>query len=226
MKDLIDWYGEYTTPPSPPIQRSQLARQNSSSTTTSSPIAQSSGIEKGQGRRLTPFNSDSNPFANFGKFGVDGGLMGEPLEMLNRRGGGERGERGVGGRNKNEESKDLAPHLMRNKLGGGGLRDDVVPPWASSRDSESTTAKRGDNLNGRALSNNNNRLGTGERSSLRNNGGGGLEGSSGLNGKERDRRGVTTAADEGGWRSVGTTREGELITSVSFASLPSLLSFN
>lgn len=214
MKELSEWYGEYSTPPSPPIQRSQLSssRQNSSSA-----VPQSSSVNalnSSSHRRLTPFNSDANPFANFGRFGVDGGLMGEPLEMPRRRGGKngppgiDTGESlgGAGG-----GGKDLAPHLQlggggaRKALQGGGVRDDVVPPWASEG------ASKRDNHSKEERTYRSSASRSGESPSLEPrrtprglNGNGGLGGESTPNGK--DRRGLGPA-DEGGWRSVGTTRE-------------------
>lgn len=200
-------FREYTTPPSPPIQRSQLSsssRQNSSST-----VPQSTG-----GRRLTPFNSDSNPFANFGRFGVDGGLLGEPIEMPRRRGGGgnklqqdttsEISGGGGGG-------KDLAPHLLQQPGRGGGSKrggeDHLVPPWASSNNNNNVS--REERINNRRNLNGDSPLLEPRRLNNRNGDtlGGGMNG----NGKDsNNRRGGLALADEGGWRSVGTTREGKV----------------
>ncbi|GAA5915194.1 uncharacterized protein JCM6883_001761 [Sporobolomyces salmoneus] len=196
MKELSEWYGDYTTPPSPPIQRSQLSssRANSNSTAPQS-TSSSSG---GNNRRLTPFNSDSNPFANFGRFGVDGGLIGEPLEMPRRRGGKmnnnfEGGGGGGGGDSSlGAAGKDLAPHLRK-----GGVRDDAVPPWASENSKRDQFLK--EERNNRSMRNGANGNGELEPRRRRTE-----NGDVALNGK--DRRGLGPA-DEGGWRSVGTTRE-------------------
>ncbi|GAA5879535.1 hypothetical protein JCM16303_003239 [Sporobolomyces ruberrimus] len=213
MKELSEWYGEYSTPPSPPIQRSQLSstsRQNSSSVV---PQSTTTGGRDGGGggnhRRLTPFNSDSNPFANFGRFGVDGGLMGEPLEMPRRRGGGGKSTGGEDG------GKDLAPHLQQ--ISGGGspamsnrkTKEDGTTsgalPWSTSGDSKRDSFLKEERNNRSGLTSTRGNTGNGEIEPRRRGGGlgNGVESSST---SAKDRRGLGPA-DEGGWRSVGTTRE-------------------
>ncbi|GAA5932125.1 uncharacterized protein JCM15063_001127 [Sporobolomyces koalae] len=199
MKELSEWYGEYTTPPSPPVQRSQLpARQSSSHA-----VPQSSA--SGNSRRLTPFVSDSNPFANFGRFGVDGGLIGEPLEMPRRRGGRNAisaAGAGAGGGEAAPDGKDLAPHLQSTGKKGNRERDDgALPPWAEG----TTTSKRDtffkEERNTRSTLNRNGNL-TGANSETRRRG----DRTEVSTIERKDRRGLGPA-DEGGWRSVGTTRE-------------------
>ncbi|GAA5949231.1 hypothetical protein JCM3765_003338 [Sporobolomyces pararoseus] len=204
MKELSEWYGEYTTPPSPPIQRSQLSssRQNSSSA-----VPQTNSGGGGGGRRLTPFNSDSNPFANFGRFGVDGGLLGEPIEMPRRRGNKLQSQQdGAAGETTPGGGKDLAPHLLQQQR-GIKRGDDIVPPWASSNNGgEGTPSKRDQFLREERSNRRNGDSPSLEPRRLNNRNGDNLGGMNG-NGKDSGRRGGLGQADEGGWRSVGTTRE-------------------
>lgn len=215
---------EYTTPPSPPIQRSHLPRGNSSNQIQQSTTERGDrgDRDRGAGRRLAPFTSE-NPFANFGRFGVDGGL-GEPLELPRRsRKGGELTGGGSGGGGE----KDLAPHLQQLIGGGGGGKKGKdnegggTSPWSDSttRDARerrenffreererSERSKNATAVRGGALAGNGNGRSEVEGERRR--------GATGLNGREtgdaserKDRRGLGPA-DEGGWRSVGTTREG------------------
>ena len=173
---------------------------------------------------MAPFTSE-NPFANFGRFGVDGGL-GEPLELPRRsRKGGEL----TGGASGGGGEKDLAPHLQQLIGGGGGGKKGKdnegggTSPWSdgTTRDARerrenffreererSERSKNATNVRGGALAGNGNGRSEVEGDRRR--------GVTGLNGREtgdaserKDRRGLGPA-DEGGWRSVGTTREGEL----------------
>ncbi|GAA6013019.1 hypothetical protein JCM11491_000939 [Sporobolomyces phaffii] len=203
MKELSEWYGEYSTPPSPPVQRSQLS---SSRTNSSSAVPQSSSGSNNSNsnhRRLTPFNSDSNPFANFGRFGVDGGLIGEPLEMPRRRGGAKQMANGAAGAE--EAGKDLAPHLQM--AAGGprkGAKDDsggtALPPWASEASKREQFLK--EERHNRSIRNPPGGASNGELEPRRRAAGGGLNGDA----TAKDKRNLGPA-DEGGWRSVGSTRE-------------------
>ncbi|BGP34495.1 hypothetical protein JCM10296v2_006316 [Rhodotorula toruloides] len=178
MKELSEWHGDFNAPPSPPQQRHSLP---------SRPADQS---HSERNRRLN--NIDSSPFANFGRFGVDGGL-GSELESGNRR---------RGGRSANslaEGDRDQAPHL-----GGGSGRDRRGEP-------SSPTKERGFGLL--------NERERGDRLKTRN-GRGEIDGK-GENDRDFRRREVDAAPgqsrrdlrrgvgpeDEGGWRNVGMSRE-------------------
>ncbi|GAA5869061.1 hypothetical protein JCM1840_000456 [Sporobolomyces johnsonii] len=173
MKDLAEWYGEYLEPPSPPSQRHHLPSRPPQSSSTPS-------------RR--PFNNPDNPFANFGRFGVDGGL-GEALELTSNT-------------RRNTHHKDLAPHLGGGRRGKGenGEALEGSSPTKERGGFFSNERERSERM--RATRNGEGRETIGDREKRR-------DGELGRNGGEKDRkdrRGLGPA-DEGGWRSVGTTRE-------------------
>ncbi|GAA6064202.1 hypothetical protein JCM10212_004205 [Sporobolomyces blumeae] len=218
MKPLSEWYGEYTTPPSPPVQRPHLPSTPSASRLGSN-SSSSTSTSTGNRRALAPFTSSENPFANFGRFGVDGGL-GEPLELPGRRRNGQASAlsgRAAGGRDgagggggTGDPEKDLAPHLVGT--GSRRAQKDSDAGWSDSpaKDRRDQFFKEERTARG---------LGSSAR-----NGGDALDASSGRRGRanggirdglgeaeagtpaRKDRRGLGPA-DEGGWRSVGTTRE-------------------
>ena len=173
-------YSEVLPPPSPPQARASLNARSSHGERANS---------ERSSRRLHA--ADSSPFANFGRFGVDGGLSGEADAASTRN---RRGAKGAfAAASSSEHDKDTAPHLL-------------------SRD---RNADRGDRLRSR----------TGLDDTPRRNAGGGAEmtesgrrrgldaGGSSWDAPEsqskRDARRGLGPADEGGWRNVGMTREGE-----------------
>ncbi|GAA6018932.1 hypothetical protein JCM10207_009205 [Rhodosporidiobolus poonsookiae] len=184
MKELAEWYGEYTAPPSPPTQRHGLPSRPSHN-----------GTDRGE--RSTPsrrpLQTDaSNPFTNFGRFGVDGGLA---LEGDGLSGGRRRGERG-----ERSHDKDLAPHL--GGIGRGmGLRGDRDRDRDRERDRD-RGERNGEGRRGGERDD--------ERRGPRNGGLGELErrkeSDLGALSKKDMRRGIGPA-DEGGWRNVGLSRE-------------------
>jgi hypothetical protein len=141
--------------------------------------------------------------------------MGEPLEMPRRRGGGGKSTGGEDG------GKDLAPHLQQ--ISGGGspamsnrkTKEDGTTsgalPWSTSGDSKRDSFLKEERNNRSGLTSTRGNTGNGEIEPRRRGGGlgNGVESSST---SAKDRRGLGPA-DEGGWRSVGTTREGESLLS-------------
>lgn len=174
---------EVLPPPSPPQARASLNARSSHGERANS---------ERSSRRLHA--ADSSPFANFGRFGVDGGLSGEADAASTRN---RRGAKGAfaAAASSGEHDKDTAPHLL-------------------SRD---RNAERGDRLRSR----------TGLDETPRRNAGGGGGGETTESGRrrgldaggssrdapesqsKRDARRGLGPADEGGWRNVGMTREGE-----------------
>ncbi|GAA5820759.1 hypothetical protein JCM3770_005958 [Rhodotorula araucariae] len=197
MKELAEWHGEFADPPSPPVpQRLGL------------PSRPSERSERGTPRRLPADSSNASPFANFGRFGVDGGLGDGSLEGPGAATARRRGARGAD----REVDKDVAPHLRGAAAGASSGAAGSGEPGPGS-----PTKERG----GFALANERERGERGERTKGR----GGVAAEGGLaRGGERElrrrdeaelaaglskrdmRRGVGPA-DEGGWRNVGMSRE-------------------
>ncbi|KAK4046616.1 hypothetical protein OIO90_006485 [Microbotryomycetes sp. JL221] len=74
MRDLSDWYGEYTQPPASPPTRARDMHHN-----TQHPSGRHSRRDGTIDSSTSPSSHSatrSNPFTNFGRFGVDGGLEG------------------------------------------------------------------------------------------------------------------------------------------------------
>ncbi|GAA5837321.1 hypothetical protein JCM11251_004966 [Rhodosporidiobolus azoricus] len=220
MKELAEWYGEFTEPPSPPPQRHGLLSRPSHT-----------GSERDRGERGTPSRrplqtDPSNPFTNFGRFGVDGGLGGALEEGLGSSGRRRRGERGA------DDNKEMPPHLggsrgsglrgERNGLGRGEREEGGTSPTRerssfltdrfaelrSGADRERRNTRNGaerDREGGRS----NGLGGEPERRKLSGDGAASvastLDPLSGASRKEM-RRGIGPA-DEGGWRNVGLSRE-------------------
>ncbi|GAA5973193.1 hypothetical protein JCM11641_006315 [Rhodosporidiobolus odoratus] len=213
MKDFADWYGEFTDPPSPTLQRHAL------------PSRPSDRNDRTPSRR--PLQTDSsNPFTNFGRFGVDGGVALEEIgggasggrRRADRRSDGNGGGLGEGG-------KELPPHLG----GGGGARlgrgtrgEEKTGRFDEPGTSPTESNKRGGFFSERERERGGERRGAGER---KNNGLSGIERAMGEIERERRRGGESAAAgelggasrkdmrrgigpaDEGGWRNVGLSRE-------------------
>ncbi|GJN93514.1 hypothetical protein Rhopal_006571-T1 [Rhodotorula paludigena] len=187
MKEFEDWHGEFFEPPSPPApQRHGLPSRNSE---------RSERGERSTPRRLHG-DAANSPFANFGRFGVDGGLGDGSLEPRRR---GLRSARDAA----DSADKDLAPHLR-----GAGERGSLRDRGAAGEPSSPTKEQRGFAFGSEREH--------GERGKLRN-GDRELGSRRGEPDRRRDeiesgvskrdiRRGLGPA-DEGGWRNVGMTRE-------------------
>ncbi|GAA5864359.1 hypothetical protein JCM8547_005795 [Rhodosporidiobolus lusitaniae] len=215
MKELSEWYGEFTEPPSPPQPRHHLP---------SRPSDRSERSERGTPSRRPLQTDSSNPFTNFGRFGLGEAIEGDSGDR--RRRGGERGERKGEGRN-GDEGKDLAPHLgggrrrdRENGEGGGGTSPtrergaffESRRGERGERDRDGGRRDRGDRERGegrdrggmttmeRALANEMER-----RKEAGITGAAGL-GELGSSSRKEMRRGIGPA-DEGGWRNVGLSRE-------------------
>ncbi|BGP50750.1 hypothetical protein JCM10450v2_006676 [Rhodotorula kratochvilovae] len=183
MKEFAEWHGEFTDPPSPPIpQRHGL------------PSRPSDRSERGTPRRLPADSSNASPFANFGRFGVDGGLGDGSLEGAGAR---RRGARGAD----READKDTAPHL---RSGGGSTRERGEPGSPTKERAAFALAnerERGERIKGRVGAESAPARG-GERELRRRDEVDALTGLS-----KRDLRRGVGPADEGGWRNVGMSRE-------------------
>ncbi|GAA5984999.1 hypothetical protein JCM10908_002483 [Rhodotorula pacifica] len=189
MKELSEWHGEVLPPPSPPQSRSSLNSRT--------PHGDRANSERSS-RRLHA--ADSSPFANFGRFGVDGGLTGDAdaASARNRR------AKGAFAALSSDNDKDTAPHLLGRDRERSGAASSSLH---SERD-------RGDRLRSRNGHDDTPRRNNGEGGGR----GGELEpgrrrgaGASSLEALEaqtkRDTRRGLGPADEGGWRNVGMTRE-------------------
>lgn len=183
---------EVLPPPSPPQPRTSLPSRAHGERSNSDRTS----------RRLQ--HAESSPFANFGRFGVDGGLSGE-LEGAGARNRRTRGLAGAGtvgsaaaAAANGEVDKDAAPHLLgRDRSGAAALHSE---------------RERGERLRARGEREDGGRSGglTGEADSNRRRGGAGSSSLDALEGQtKRDTRRGNGPADEGGWRNVGMTREGK-----------------
>ncbi|GAA5892219.1 hypothetical protein JCM6882_003614 [Rhodosporidiobolus microsporus] len=215
MKELAEWYGEFTDPPSPPPQRHGLPSRPSHT-----------GSERGTPSRRALQNDPSNPFTNFGRFGVDGGLGGALEDGLGSSAGRRRRGEKVG------DDKDLAPHLGGSRsgllrgserTGGRGDRDeggtsptkerssflsDRFAELRSGGDRERRNGRNGERERDGGVGRSSG-LGDPERRKLSGDGAASaaaaLDPLGGASRKEM-RRGIGPA-DEGGWRNVGLSRE-------------------
>ncbi|BGP00510.1 hypothetical protein NBRC10513v2_006314 [Rhodotorula toruloides] len=178
MKELSEWHGDFNAPPSPPQQRYGL------------PSRPSDRTHSERNRRLN--NIDSSAFANFGRFGVDGGLGGE-IESGNRRRGGR------GGNSLAEGDRDQAPHL-----GGGSGRDRRGEPSSPTKERGFgllSERERGDRLKTRNGRGEIDGKGENDRDFRR------REVDAAPGQSRRDLRRGVGPEDEGGWRNVGMSRE-------------------
>ncbi|GAA5867614.1 hypothetical protein JCM3774_001529 [Rhodotorula dairenensis] len=183
MKELSEWYGEVLPPPSPPQSRGSLNARSPHGD-------RSANLNSDRSSRRLLHAADSSPFANFGRFGVDGGLTGDALDAAHGRNA--RRVKGAFAALSSDNDKDTAPHLQgraASASGGGGGGD---------RPARSRNGLEGD------LSRRN---AAGELDTPRRRGGA----SSSLEALEsqskRDARRGLGPTDEGGWRNVGMTRE-------------------
>ncbi|SCV74909.1 BQ2448_7938 [Microbotryum intermedium] len=183
MKPLSEWYGEYQDPPSSPPTRARDAPASGAGGASSRAHnngSSSSNHTSNPGSNLS--GGRPNPFANFGRFGVDGGLdPGEVAGFLATK-----SSSGVA----DKRSRDGVPHLQRDGVGPGG-RAGARRGEASI---ESTSPTKSSAFTNDRLRASTRAGGADERN--------GALGSSILGRREeqkKDRR----APDEGGWRSVG-----------------------
>ncbi|KPV73879.1 uncharacterized protein RHOBADRAFT_54470 [Rhodotorula graminis WP1] len=182
MKDLADWHGDFADPPSPPTQQRHGL-----------PARTSDRADRAPARRLHNDASNSSPFANFGRFGVDGGL-GEALESGSSR---RRARGGLGA--EREADKDVAPHL-RGSTGGRAGGEPSSPTKERRGFDLGGERERGDRLKGRVAAGEGAARGYRELRTRDD-----VELAAGQS--KRDARRGVGPADEGGWRNVGMSRE-------------------
>ncbi|KDE06410.1 hypothetical protein MVLG_03316 [Microbotryum lychnidis-dioicae p1A1 Lamole] len=180
MKPLSEWYGEYQDPPSSPPTRTREAPTNGAASRAHNNSSSSSNHTSNSGSNLS--GGRPNPFANFGRFGVDGGLdAGDVAGFTATKSASSTNDK---------RSRDGVPHLQREGMPIGGR----TGARRSDASIEGTSPTKSSAFGNDRLRTSTRAGGADERN--------GALGSS-TSGRREDQKKDRRAPNEGGWRSVG-----------------------